>query len=405
MKIMLDPGHGREKRGFLDVSGFLYSTEGEANFIFCQKFKRELEALGFEVGMTRTSLNDNPSLKTRGNMGKGYDLLISSHTNAGGGTGVEIWDSTNPAESIKPLTDAICETASRVLGIPNRGTKYKKNNAGQNWYGILRHGQAKHNFIVEWCFHDKRSDVESYVAKMDLLAKEAAKTIGDYFKVSKPVERPKENKPIIKEDKPMSKEDFIEMIYSHLKGKRTNIFNSVTIAQAILETGWGKSELARKANNYFGIKADARWSGLVYQVETKEQKPSGEIYKIYADFRAYESIADSIKDHDEFFVSSNWRKENYKKVLEAKDPFTQARALRSCGYATNLDYADKLINIIKTYGLTKYDAESTEDAPSDWALESWDWGKENKITDGTNPKGFATREEIITMMYRNEVRK
>lgn len=395
MKILLDPGHGREKRGFLDVSGFLYSTEGEANFIFCQKFKKELEALGFEVGMTRTSFNDNPSIAARGAMGKGYDLLISSHTNAGGGTGVEVWDSTNPAESIRPLTDEICKTTSKVLGIPNRGTKYRKNNSGQNWYGILRLGQAKHNFIVEWCFHDRRTDVESYVAKMDILAKEAAKTIGDYFNISKPVGiNPGEAKPV-------SKEDFIEMIYSHLRGRKTNIFNSVTIAQAILETGWGKSELARKANNYFGIKADARWEGLVYQVETKEQKPTGEVYKIYADFRAYDSLAESIKDHDGFFTSSNWRKENYKKVLEAKDPFTQARALRSSGYATSLDYADKLINLIKTYGLTKYDADdNVEDTPSDWAAESWNWAKDKGITDGTRPKEPCTREETIALIFR-----
>ena len=119
IKIMLDPGHGSGKshnRGFRTVKGFeQYSNEGDANFIFCSKhLKPALERAGFTVGMTRSKITDNPSLAARGKMAKGYDILLSSHTNAGGASGVEIFDSTNPKESIKPLTDLICATTSRT---------------------------------------------------------------------------------------------------------------------------------------------------------------------------------------------------------------------------------------------------------------------------------------------------
>ena len=68
-------------------------------------------------------------------------------SNIMGGSGVEVWDSTNPKESIKPLTNLICKVTSESLQIPNRGTKYRKANNGSNYYGVLRNGLAKHNLF------------------------------------------------------------------------------------------------------------------------------------------------------------------------------------------------------------------------------------------------------------------
>lgn len=195
IKIMLDPGHGAGKshnRGFKTVKGFEeYSNEGDANFIFCSKhLKPALERVGFIVGMTRNKITENPILAERGKIAKGYDILLSSHTNAGGGSGVEIFDSTNPKESIPQLTDLICATTSKTLGIPNRGTKYRKATNGSNYYGVLRNGLAKHNFIVEWCFHDNQKDVDSYVANMELLANRVAEAMAKYYNIKDEV--PKE---------------------------------------------------------------------------------------------------------------------------------------------------------------------------------------------------------------------
>lgn len=196
---------------------------------------------------------------------------------------------------------------------------------------------------------------------------------------------------------------YISEISKNLQGQELNIFPSITIAQAILESNWGKSTLAVKANNLFGIKASKDWSGQVFNIETKEQKADGTVYTIKADFRKYNSWLDSIKDHDKFFISTEWRKQNYKRVLEAKDYKEQAKALQDCGYATDKKYADKLISLIEKHNLNKFDkgAKMVKDnKPSEWAKEAIEWAKEYNISDGTRPKDNCTREEVVVMIKR-----
>lgn len=188
MKIMLDPGHGSGRahnRGFVNIAGFNYCNEGDCNFYYATKFlKPALERAGIEVGITRRDGDptDIP-LVTRGRMAKGYDLLISLHSNACGGAGVEIWDSTNPKESIKPLCDRLCMAISQAIGTNNRGTKYRKTASGSNYYGILRNGLAKHNFIIEHAFHDNYQDCYKYVNSLDKIAKATTDVIVSYFNV------------------------------------------------------------------------------------------------------------------------------------------------------------------------------------------------------------------------------
>ena len=406
VKIMLDPGHGggpAHNRGFKQVDNLPYCNEGDCNYIYSRDFlKPALERYGFKVDMTRSDIWQNPSLKTRGFMARNYDLLLSVHSNAAGGNvrGVEVWDSTNPKESCKALGDKICAYVSNALGTPNRGTKYRKNNAGSNYYGILRLGYAKKNMIVEHVFHDNLQDATVYRKNLDKTANAVAKAIAEFYGLA-------EKKPDVKTPPvELTEEKFIQSIVDSLKGQKLNILPSVTIAQAILESNWGKSSLAREAFNLFGIKASKDWSGQVYKKQTKEQKATGEVYTITADFRKYGSYLESVKDHDKFFVSTPWRKENYKKVLEAKNYKTQALALRECGYATDLNYGTKLIQLIERLGLQQYDkgvgkiVTRDNTVPSEWAKEDWEWGKEQGITDGSNPGGTCTREQVIAMIRR-----
>ena len=196
---------------------------------------------------------------------------------------------------------------------------------------------------------------------------------------------------------------FISEISKNLQGQDLNILPSVTIAQAILESNWGKSTLAVKANNLFGIKASKDWSGQVFNIDTKEQKADGTVYTIKADFRKYNSWLDSVKDHDKFFISTNWRKYNYKRVLEAKTYQEQAKALQECGYATDKKYADKLITLIEKHNLNRFDKGvkmNKDNQPSEWAKEAIEWAKNNKISDGTRPKDNCTREEVVVMIKR-----
>lgn len=112
--------------------------------------------------------------------------------------------------------------------------------------------------------------------------------------------------------------------------KSSKILPSVVIAQAILESASGKSELAKKANNLFGIKGE--YNGKSYTVKTKEFT-NGKWVTIDAAFKKYPSTKESITDHGKFFTSTEWRKNNYKAVLNAKTYKQQAKALQSCGYA------------------------------------------------------------------------
>ncbi|MCQ2969137.1 MAG: glucosaminidase domain-containing protein [Clostridium sp.] len=153
--------------------------------------------------------------------------------------------------------------------------------------------------------------------------------------------------------------DFIESIeqQAYINYKKYGILPSITIGQAILESGWGKSQLAFEHNNLFGIKADSSWSGDIATMVTKENYSD----VIDANFRKYENKAKSIEDHGLFLYENERYAING--VFAAKDYRSQALALQSAGYSTakdedgNLIYAEKLINIIKNYNLMIYDTK------------------------------------------------
>lgn len=149
-------------------------------------------------------------------------------------------------------------------------------------------------------------------------------------------------------------ERFIEQIANDVKRYAQNLLPSVTIAQAILESASGTSELAIRANALFGIKAKDDWKGQTFSKTTHEHV-DGKTITITAPFRSYPSREASIKDHDAFFVTPEWRIARYERVRQATTAEDQAQALKDCGYATDPDYADKLIAVINKYDLKQYD--------------------------------------------------
>lgn len=140
--------------------------------------------------------------------------------------------------------------------------------------------------------------------------------------------------------------------------KKYKILPSITIAQAILESNWGESELSSKYNNLFGIKAHSSWKGDSVNIETSE------FYNqvINDQFRAYKSKADSIKDHAKF-LSENPR---YKGVFNKPTYIEQAQELQNSGYSTvsdqsgNLTYKKLLNQIIEQYNLQLIDSKVQE---------------------------------------------
>ena len=139
--------------------------------------------------------------------------------------------------------------------------------------------------------------------------------------------------------------------------QKSGILASLTIAQAILESGWGASELATKANALFGIKADARWSGKAYSKDTKECYDGATYTTITALFRAYDSWAESVADHSAFLLANK----RYAAVVGERDYKVACKAIKAAGYATDPGYPEKLIGLIEKYGLTVYDGKAEQE--------------------------------------------
>lgn len=150
----------------------------------------------------------------------------------------------------------------------------------------------------------------------------------------------------------MDKKGFIDSIKEGaLKGQREhNILASLTIAQAILESGWGSSQLTQRANNLFGIKAFSNWKGRKINIPTTEWY-NGKMTMINADFKAYDSLTDSIEDHNKLLTNAR-----YNPVRECKDYKAACESIRDCGYATDPEYTKKLIKIIEENKLYEFDS-------------------------------------------------
>lgn len=135
----------------------------------------------------------------------------------------------------------------------------------------------------------------------------------------------------------------------------SHILASITTAQAILESGYGTSELAKKANALFGIKKNG-WTGKTYTVKSKEEINGKLVWKTSV-FRKYDSYADSITDHSLYLMTRKADGKNltYKKVVGECNYKKAAQALQNAGYSSYSNYANMLCNLIQKYKLTQYD--------------------------------------------------
>lgn len=146
--------------------------------------------------------------------------------------------------------------------------------------------------------------------------------------------------------------------------KTSKVLPSVTIAQAILESGWGTTVLATEANNLFGMKCslsgntwESCWDGVsAYNKETKEEYTVGNITTITAAFRKYPDISYSIKDHSLYLTGArNGSSLRYKGLTETTSYIEQITIIKNGGYATDSEYISKICNLIELYELNKYD--------------------------------------------------
>lgn len=195
--IVLDPGHGQFGNAHTTREGFY---EGTQNFILASFLKTELEALGFEVRMTRDKVEDNPELAERGSMsGKlGAVMFLSIHSNAPGGNpsderypkvrGAETFYSVSDCEGNAPIARDLTDAVVRTMQTEDRGIKTRRypDNESVDYYGVLRSAAAsgcKRAFLIEHGFHTNPED-SAFLQNSECLAKLAkaeAEVIDKWF--------------------------------------------------------------------------------------------------------------------------------------------------------------------------------------------------------------------------------
>lgn len=144
----------------------------------------------------------------------------------------------------------------------------------------------------------------------------------------------------------------------------TNVFASVTLAQAIQEANCGKNT-PPNSNNLFGIKCSktkfslSTWDGSCTQkVNTNEESTSGSTTTIKSSFRKYKSVNEAILDHSALLAQGSTYVKH--KVVQASTPYEQIKRIKAAGYATDVDYAETISNVIKKYNLEKWDIVTGE---------------------------------------------
>lgn len=151
----------------------------------------------------------------------------------------------------------------------------------------------------------------------------------------------------------MTKQEFIEKIAGYVKkyaAKYGIKVHSAIIAQAILESGWGKSRLALTYHNYFGLKCGTKWTGKSVNMTTQEEYTAGTLTTIKDNFRVYDSMEEGVKGYFEFIQLAR-----YQNLKGITDPLTYLETIKADGYATSSNYVENNMKLVNQYELTKYD--------------------------------------------------
>lgn len=163
--------------------------------------------------------------------------------------------------------------------------------------------------------------------------------------------------------------DFIKKIAASVQKyapKYNILVNSPVIAQAILESAFGKSKLATDAHNYFGMKCGKSYTGEKITLNTREVI-DGKNVTVSADFRKYKSMAGGIKGYFDFINTSR-----YLNLKGITDPKTYLETIKNDGYATDPHYISALMAVINKYDLTQYDNSHPEKKPAKQnTVNSW----------------------------------
>ena len=326
------------------------------------------------------------------------DLDVSIHFNAGAQaeadgktTGTEVLVYNNTSRAV-PWAQQIADSIA-ALGYRNRGVKER-----QNLY-VLKHTKAP-ALLVECCFVDDPEDVSLYNADRMAAAivagitGQAAETTADAARLAA-----------------MSREEFVEYIgqLAAADMQTSGILASVTAAQSILESGYGKSELALQALNLGGMKAElsgntwaSAWDGRVYIKDTAEQREDGSYYTITAAFRSYPSVAAYLADNSAYLAGARAGSDlRYAGVVGCRDYRQAFQILKDGGYATSLEYVGKLCAVVERWNLTRFDGVSQEPDGSLWANIaglSYTWAEASNFGQMLAQSGIRTELRRVNIL-------
>lgn len=150
----------------------------------------------------------------------------------------------------------------------------------------------------------------------------------------------------------MKPEQFLDILIGPAREchRATGIPASFTLAQAALESAWGSSRLAQSGCNLFGVKADKSWKGAITVMPTREFV-NGKPVTVQAKWRSYASWLECLLDRAEFFQKNK----RYAKCFAETTGEGWARAVAAAGYATDPQYAAKIVGMIRGRNLTRFD--------------------------------------------------
>lgn len=371
-KVCIDSGHyGKYNR----CPGNSKYYESEVMWKLHLLQKKYLEQYGIEVITTRNNQATDLDLYTRGAKSKGCDLFISDHSNAVGSGMNESVDYPVAYGTVNGKADKIGEQLAKCIQT-TMGTKqngrlnHRKNNSGTDYYGVLRGAAAvgTPGLILEHSFHTNSRAVEWLLndTNLDKLAKAEAEVIAKYLGISTKPSTVKQSNELYG----LTAEEVVKKIGPLMTADeaKTGVLACVSAAQFILESGYGQSELAQNANNFFGMKTKLSgntWAGSVWDgnsIYTKQTQEyiNGKYETVTADFRKYTTIAQSIEDHSAYLLgakhNNNLRYKGLKGEKDYKKAFT---IIKEGGYATSPDYVEKLCAVVEKWNLTQYNATET----------------------------------------------
>lgn len=292
------------------------------------------------------------------------DIDVSIHFNAAAnpepdgkttGTEVMVYDKASKAV---PWAQQIVDSIA-ALGYRNRGVKERPG------LYVLKHTKAP-ALLVECCFVDDPEDIAIYNADRMAAAivagitGQAAETTADAARLAA-----------------MSREEFVEYIgrLAAVDMQTSGILASVTAAQSILESGYGKSELALNALNLGGMKAElsgntwaSAWDGRTYIKDTAEQREDGSYYTVTAAFRAYPTVAAYLADHSAYLAGARAGSDlRYASIVGCRDYRRAFTIIKAGNYASSIDYVDKLCAVVERWNLARFDGAVQDPDGSLWA--------------------------------------